>query len=157
MLPPGRYRLRIDPSMPGWVPWTGQWFDQAERPEDATLIEIPAHGPLVPVTLRMQAGGSIQGSVVAPPDYGLAVYGTRPDDPRACWIGPADPRAGRFALVGLENGDYKIGLGWDPCCAGPCLLPPASTCWYGGASWDSAAVVTVRDHGTVEGIELVWR
>ncbi len=156
MFPPGRYRLRIDPSMPGWVPWTGQWFDQAERPEDATLIEIPEHGPLVPIELRMQAGGTIQGTVIAP-DYALAVYGTRPDDPRACWIGPADPRAGRFALVGLENGDYKIGLGWDPCCAGTCPMPPASTCWYGGASWDSAAVVTIRDHVTVEGIELVWR
>lgn len=156
VIPPGRYRLRVEPERPGWDSWVSQWFDRAERPEDATLIEIPEDGSNVPVLLRVEAGGAIRGTVVAP-NYAVSVYGTRPDDPRACWIGQADPRAGRFALVGLENGDYKVGLGSSPCCAGECPMPPASTRWYGGASWDSAAVVTIREHGTVEGIELVWR
>lgn len=160
-LTPGDYIIRLSPIEFFSSRWLSQWYDRAESPEQATIISILQAGEVVPITLHMESGGTIQGTVTR----------SCGDEPEFTWIcattadseehlgatmltSPRDVQSeAAFTLRGLPNGDYKIGCWvcglYDPDC------PPASVTWYPGTpNWSAATVVAIRDHEDVSGIDF---
>ena len=105
------------------------------------------------------AGGVIRGPLLTSLSYAsFAVFATRADEYQACWTGSATSIDGEYFLRGLPDGAYKVGLSRNASLAAGCPVPPSDSRWYGDtAAWDSAAVITIRDHEVIEGIELHWR
>ena len=159
VLPPGKHRLRLEPTQPGMDTWLPQWYDRADSVDEATWIEIPESGPVVPIELRIENGGVIRGPLLTSLSYAFfAVFATRADEYQACWTGSATSIDGEYFLRGLPDGAYKVGLSRNASLAAGCPVPPSDSRWYGDtAAWDSAAVITIRDHEVIEGIELHWR
>lgn len=159
MLPPGRYRLRVETTRPGRDTWLPQWFDRAGTAEEAAWIEIPEPGPVVPIELRIENGGGIQGPLQTSASYvSFVVFATRAAEYQACWTSSATSIDGEYFLRGLPDGAFKVGLSRNASLAAGCPVPPSDSRWFGDtASWDSATVITIRDHEVVEGIELHWR
>lgn len=158
MVPPGRYRLRVETTRPGRDTWLPQWYDRADRAEEAAWITIPESGPVVPVELRIENGGVIRGPLRTSESYASFIaFATRADEYQACWITSVTSFDEEYSLRGLPDGRYKVGLTRSLGVSEDCPVPPADSRWYGDtAAWDSATVITIRDHEVVNGIELRW-
>lgn len=157
----GDYIIHLSPAEFLHSAWLSQWYDGAESPEQATVVSIQQDGEVVPLTLHLERGGVIEGTVTWPWGAGFEyvwICATTADSEEHLgairlghpWL--SLPEAA-FTLRGFPNGDYKIG-GWvcdrsDPNCA------PATATWYPGTpEWSSAMVIAIRDHEDVSGIEF---
>lgn len=152
----GMYKLWVAPRLPSAADWLPQWYDGADSAAAATPVAVPSDGSVATVTVQLEIGGQIRGRVLGGDGRALreaTVLLTRADRP-ACWGALFPGVDGIFTLRGIPDGSWKIGARpariYSPC-RGP---DPSQWIWYGGATWDSAAVVSVRDHGTVDGIEI---
>jgi hypothetical protein len=154
-LAPGTYRVHVGPADPGGEAWAPQWFDLADDQVSATPVVVPGGGAVVPLTITLHAGGEIRGSVLG---GGVVVVTPADADTALGWYS-TQYESSDFRVRGLLDGAYKIGA------AHPDDGPPSfgdsghlgddtSLVWYGSTSWDSATVVTIRDHGIVDGIEI---
>jgi hypothetical protein len=162
-LVPGTYRVHVRPEYPGSVAWVPQWFDGAEDQASATPVVVPGAGTVVPLTITLHAGGEIRGRVLG---GGRVVFVTPADADTMLGCSYAEGETTDFRVRGLLDGAYKIGAvhgdADGPYCGGGGsygggaghLGGDTRLAWYGSVSWDSAIVVTIRDHGTVEGIEI---
>ncbi len=156
----GTYRLRIEPSHQADTEWLPQWYDRAPTPEAATPIVVPAGGEVVPMTVRLLTGGTIEGLVLDYQDNPVTFFGSilTPADQDTClrrdYVSDPD---GQFRFIGLSDGDYKVGvtnrfLSADGSCSGS---PSDSLIWYPGTpSWDSAAAISIRGAQVVSDLEF---
>ena len=155
LVPAGSWNLRVRPVQPGQVCWLEQWYDRAATPDEAAVVTL-AGGEVASLTLHLEEGGRVLGRVLGWSEWSRICLLVTPADRDTCWAEDLrlDWQGGRFVIEGLPDGAYKIAAGPD---LHSCRIPlPAGNVWYGGtASWDSAAVVTIAGHGTVEGIEIV--
>lgn len=153
----GSYVLSIRPSYLGWDPWLAQWYDRSETREGALPILIPDVGMVAPVQVTLVDGGRITGRILDAPQY-LGehwVYFTAAGDSTLAGNVPSLQSDG-FEVRGLPDGEWKIGAsrraGWDSPEA-----PPPGTIWFPGTTdWSAAHALSIRDHGSVEGIEIVF-
>nr|MEE4268052.1 hypothetical protein [Candidatus Krumholzibacteria bacterium] len=158
-LEPGDYLAHVTPrlSSRGRVPWRPQWFDRAVQPGAAQTITVSQGGDVVSVTLNLELGGVIRGGFQPDLEDGdwQYVVVTPADDPAIWGNGSYFPEhQTNFQIQGLPDGAYKLGafstgLGWsygDPY--------PAETIWYGGATWDTATVITIEDAAEVTGLVI---
>jgi len=146
-LAPGRYFLRLEHVC--GVRWAPSWYNGAESLADATPIDVAGTGELVEITMPLQEGGRINGTILPHSggtlgDHTVALCDTMGN--QICRSYAGDASSGAFHFQGLDNGDYKaavegaLGLLW----------------WYPGtADPDSAGTITIADHAAVSGIE--WR
>jgi hypothetical protein len=156
-LPPGEYSLRIEPN-PG-EDWLPQWYDGADSLSGATLLTIPADGGAIPVDLRLVKGGEIRGRALdaaGDPFRGGFVFVTTTGDDLCRYLASGLDEEGNFAVVGLPDGEYRLGLCTDVLYyPDPPFPPPDPTSWYPtGSDWSQAAVIPIRDHAVVSGIEI---
>ncbi len=157
----GDYIIHLSPVAFLYSAWLSQWYDEAESPEQATVVSIQQDGEVVALTLHLERGGIIQGTVTWPwgagSEYVWICATTADSEEHLGAVGLDNPwlslPEAAFTLRGLPNGDYKIG-GWvcdrlDPNCA------PVTATWYPGTpEWSSAMVIAIRDHEDVSGIEF---
>jgi hypothetical protein len=158
-LRPGDYLMHVSPRRPGTVAWRPQWYDRATSPEGAQPITLTAAREVLALPLLLEPGGVVRGTVLMDPDARRDYYIiVTPAGDRTPWgysyawdSGPA------FAVLGLPDGDFKIGaypIGANPSWEWPGPAP-AATRWYpGGVAWDDAGVITIVDGGDIEGVEL---
>ncbi|MDM7916650.1 MAG: hypothetical protein QUU85_15510, partial [Candidatus Eisenbacteria bacterium] len=151
-IPPGTWHLRVRPYAPGAERWLEQWYDRAGSLQTARTLPTSG-GEVTDLTLHLEAGGVIRGRVLGG-DYD-DWYGAiaTPADRDTCWGANGAAEDGSFTILGLPDGAYKLAAGRR---LSGCGVPlPAGAAWYGDTvSWDSATVVTIRNHETVEGIEI---
>lgn len=154
----GEYLLRIVPNRFLQFNWLGQWYDGVSSPEEATPIVIPPEGGIENVRIALSEGGRIAGTIWYENEtgiFGVLVYVTRADDPAGLgyihpgedcccgtttWWTPID-----YALRGLPDGDYKVGVWpWDIYAFDQRPSePPEETLWYPGTqAWEDATVIT---------------
>jgi hypothetical protein len=165
-LDPGAYYLRADNSRLS-MGWLSQWYDGATALGEATPITIPGGGTVVPITLTLEAGGSLSGRVLndfegAPSRF--VIYVVEAATRQTVGLIYCEPARGcggdlpnrPFLGLGIADGEYRVGASphdsstppWDA---------PAGTIWYPGtAEWDSAGIVTIADHAAVTGIDIAW-
>ncbi|MDM7915826.1 MAG: carboxypeptidase-like regulatory domain-containing protein [Candidatus Eisenbacteria bacterium] len=154
---PGWLRFQVEPLELGMTPWVAQWFDGADSLADAVPIRLdPEDGP-AEATVRLRTGGVARGRIRSSgsvPRYGRLVltHAGR----REVWAALNEWETdGSFGFIGVPDGRYKVG-----CCSysfsSDCDDPFAGGFhWFGDtASWDSAAVVSVRQAETIDGIEI---
>jgi hypothetical protein len=154
---PGSYRLLVTPGTWGDVDWQPQWFDHAGSAERAQAVGVPVDGAIGSVVIHLERAGEIRGVVRnvsgAPLSYHTVMV-TRADSIHA-WAIRRSGASGRFRVRGLPDGAWKIGVSEE---AGPSGDPGGvgdyTWIWFGGASFDSAAVIAIRDHILVDGIEI---
>lgn len=156
-LAPGTYLLHIEPRTPGTTSWAPQWYDRASVPALATPIRIEHPGHVVAVSVVLEAGGSIGGTVR---DYegvtgNYFIYITRADDPKR-W-GSTFAYSGRpeYRFTGIPDGEWKIGV-WrrEP---GHDLFaePPQGTVWFPGVlDWSAATPISILDATDVVGVDI---
>jgi hypothetical protein len=167
---PGRYLLRVrhehgfidgfassSEDRPSWRP---QWFDRATDVAGAQWLEIGQAGQVVPIRLTLERGGVISGSVELPFDgdrsYGY-VYATAADnfstlDRAFAWSSQGNPT---FAVTGLADGDYKLGVCPTELVGDEGGPPPDATVWYPGTmDWAAAGTFTIVDGGTLADVVL---
>jgi hypothetical protein len=154
-LSPGEYLLRVEPAEPFLDDWAPQWYNRASSMASATPITLDELGDIAQVTVALQPGGVIQGVVDRAPlreDRTWCIVATTAED--------ADPLGSLylhavhydFALRGLPDGDYRIGA-WIYTGENP--NEPTDVTWYPGTpDWDAASVVSIREAGTVSGIDF---
>jgi hypothetical protein len=147
-LGPGTYYLHFEPYRSG-NGWISQWYDQADSLSAATPVTIPSEGVVVPITVHLVEGGSIRGTVTRHGvadmyDCRIVLTGTRPGIPPLSVPSDSDERS--YQLTSLPDGDYKIGAYW--------YEDETLIWWPGTAHWDSAGVVSIRDHAQVTGIDI---
>lgn len=155
-LMPGTYLVHVRPDNPGHDVWAPQWFDGANDQGSATPVFVPGGGTVVPLTIVLGVGGEIRGRA---PGAGWAVYVTPAAADTVWGCSNTQSLDAGFRVRGLADGSYKIGVARDDedvpyCDGGGHLRGDTRVAWYGSASWDSATVVTIRDHGVVDGIEI---
>jgi hypothetical protein len=145
-LEPGSYRLRLESERAtGWVP---QWYDGGDSASMATPIVISHAGEIARVTMHLVQGGKLLGRITTgsgSPIAGREIWFSRDHDgvPDYYEEGDTSDLDGRFAIIGLEDGDYTIGTTSD-----------YGVSWYPGTADQGAAErIAIRDHGVAEGIE----
>jgi hypothetical protein len=157
-LRPGSYLIRLAPESFLLTEWIAQWYDRAGSIDEARVITIPNEGDVVPVTMNLERGGRILGSIETArsdsPFY-YRVFVTNASS--AALLGWTTVDQGSvvspfsFTAVGLPDGDYKVGVTL------PSYAVPADTVWYPGTTnWSSAEAVAVRDHGDTGGIVISY-
>jgi hypothetical protein len=156
-LTPGRYRLLVTPRSAGAEDWLPQWYDRAAAAGSARLVDIPPDGGIGRVVVQLERGGEIRGTVrsgAGAPVSGRSVKITPADTTRA-WATRSSGGAEGFRFRGIPDGDWKVGVSLDK---KPYAVAMRAAddgwIWYGGASFDSAAVIVIRDHAVVDGIEI---
>ena len=147
----GVWFLRVEPADGGTL-WAPQWFDQKPSLAAASPLVLTSEGEVTTVTVRVQEGGRISGEVrtrAGQPVERVIVLAPADGSVEPRGVASSDPGSGEFTVVGLEDGDYRIGAGrYDGSTAQPW--------WYPGASDpDSAQVVSIRNHEEVTGLK--WR
>jgi hypothetical protein len=156
-LRPGTYRMQIEPSSRGRVPWAPQWYDRAANPAEAATIAIGREGEIARVSVILERGGTIAGVVRetegVTADY--SIYITSARDP-AIWgyvfAWRSDPQ---FLVQGLPDGDWKVGA-WRRISFSYPEQAPEGTVWYPGTTdWQAAGVIPIRGFQDVTGIEIV--
>jgi hypothetical protein len=160
---PGAYRIHLRPKQPGREGWLPQWFDGAPDLGSATRVVLPGGGAVVSITMTLEPGGEIRGRLLGDPSdwswVNRSIF-VAPADADSVWGCTAPMENGHtFALRGLPDGSYKICVvrpGFHGPYCGDRFTPSENSdlAWHGGASWGSAAVLTIRDHAPVEGIEI---
>jgi hypothetical protein len=156
-LEPGVWRLHLSPREPGVDDVLSRWYDRAVSFEGAVPVEIPGGGAAGAVTVHIERGGRVRGRVAGPhgPLSWADVVVTPADIDTAWAMLYQYGSTSAFEIRGLPDGDYKIGATEDRAYSYPTGKP---TAWYGEtASWDSAAVVTIRDREVKEGVVIYWR
>jgi hypothetical protein len=147
-LTPGTYYLYVNTHSRGRI-ILPQWYDRADSLSKATPIHVTEVGQIADLTVTLEKGGEILGRVVGP--MGEPVPNPRLEVTTALHLYDRVYRVtdtfsdGSFHVLGLPDGDYKLGAsayGYEGA-------------WYpGAADWDSAAVITIREHGVVDGITI---
>jgi hypothetical protein len=154
---PGNYRLFVRPESWYEVDWLPQWYDLADSAEGARVVVVPPNGGIASVVVRLERGGEIAGLVrnaLGAPLSDHAVMVTRAESPQA-WVIRWSAAAGRFRIRGLPDGDWKVAASEDKMLSGyPAGVAGDGWIWYGGTSFDSAAVIAIRNHIVVDGIEI---
>jgi|GEM_PF-3165348 len=139
---------------PNWIP---QWYDGADTPGEAQVITLESPGQILDLTVTLGRGGTLSGSV----DWGtvvsdaLVVTLTTAGDSTSSRTDFLFDFDTEFTVGGLLDGDYKLGAHplYIRAIGGP--LYPQSTVWYPGTSdWSEAAVIEIRDGGTVSGLDF---
>jgi hypothetical protein len=154
---PGNYRLSVAPGAQGEFDWQPQWYDLADSAEDARVVMVPPNGGTGSVVVRLERGGEIAGLVRnalgAPLSY-HAVQVSRAESFQR-WAIQWSGETGRFRIRGLPDGDWKVAASEDKMLSGDSAgVAGDGWIWYGGTSFDSAAVIAIRDHAVVDGIEF---
>lgn len=148
----GVYFLRVEHESSGST-WAPQWFDRKPSLAEASPITLTGQGEMAMVTVRLQEGGRIRGEVRdrsgAPVQASIvAVPLSGPDEARAFAF--SDGSTGEFAIAGLADGEYRIGV------ARHYNNLQTPLWWYPGTSDPSSArVISTLDHGEVDGLN--WR
>jgi hypothetical protein len=156
---PGDFLVFVKPLYLGLgsgVWWKPQWFDRAVDIHGARVISISADGEINKQILTLERGGVISGSVhaiaVSDDFHGLRV--TYADTASAYLSWPLSELPADFTAEGLGDGNYKIGVHVAPRGDSTPDSPPF-TVWYPGTTdWDEAAVISIRDAGTVSGLVI---
>jgi hypothetical protein len=165
-LDPGVYYLRVNNSRLG-TDWVSQWYDGVTALSEATPITVPGGGTVVPITLTLEAGGSISGRVLndfegAPSRFVIYVVEAATGETvgliycESVW-GCGDDLPNRpFLGLGIADGEYRVGA--SPLDSStPPWEAPAGTIWYPGtAEWEAAEIVTIADHAAVTGVDIAW-
>ncbi len=152
-LNPGFYRVQVQPLETGTDFFLSQWYDGVDQIEDATPIQVTGPGTIDDVTIHLVRGGEIRGDLIG--SQGQRIYGSlilTPAHQQVAW-GIVDWISDdAFRVRGIPDGDYKLGGISGFIGAYTQGLPVR---WYNGtADWDSATVITIRDHAIVSGIEV---
>jgi|GEM_PF-5547525 len=144
----GTYYVHVD----GDRTWVPQWYDGADSLAAGTPIVIAQEGEVQWITVHLSDGGTISGRISTNGSSAVyaAVFAVIPGQEQGGYYHAADTVVsgpdGEYRLAVLPNGDYKIGA---------VLTAGAPTIWYPGmADPDSATIVSIRDHGTVTGIDF---
>jgi hypothetical protein len=121
------------------------------------VVVVPQDGGVASVVVRLERGGEIAGLVRnalgAPLSY-QTVMVTRAESFQPWAIRSSAP-AGTFRIRGLPDGDWKVAASEDGMIPYyPARVAGDGWIWYGGTSFDSAAVIAIRDHAVVDGIEI---
>jgi len=138
--------------------WRPQWLDRRATAAIADILHVPDDGGVLTLDLVLEAGGVIGGRVVSATGGSTSrwVVVTPVDSPVIATDDYAGGPAGEFAVVGLADGSYRLGVTppfeyWG----GQGGQPPDSTIWYPGTTdWASAQAIVITDAGTVEGLVL---
>ncbi|MDM7917424.1 MAG: hypothetical protein QUU85_19505 [Candidatus Eisenbacteria bacterium] len=151
-LGPGEYRIRIEGEM-GSDPWIPQWFDGALRTEDATTIPVSRAGETVRRTIHLIRGATISGTIGTDtgPDYRrYTVFLTSADDPAILAYDWSATATGRFEMIGVPDGSWKLGIrateddGGDY--AGGDAGGAPHTIWFPGTSdWAASQPIVIAD------------
>jgi hypothetical protein len=137
----GRHYLWVAPAERGSI-YLPQWYDRGGSLDDATPIEIMEDGPIPDVAVQLVEGGRIRGSVADTWGNGISTTLVRLTSAQNQFPLQFETttQEGAFVLVGLPDGDYKVG---------------AIGLWYPQtAAWDSAAVISVHNHEEIDGIVI---
>lgn len=147
----GTYYLYVNPY--GWASvFLPQWHDREDSPDTATPIHVAQDGDVIDLTITLEEGGKIRGNVVGPlgepvpsPALEITSAHSRHENPHRIKDVFAD---GWFQIRGLPDGDFKVAA----------AAQGYEVAWYPqAAEWDSAAVITIHEHGVVEGITIQLR
>ncbi len=148
---PGNFLLKIVPESfdIGSLPWIPQWYEEATEPSGAQLITIAAEGDILSLSMNVLTGGTISGRILDVPDPAAfrKIIAT-PADSLMIWGSNYTSRPEQdYELLGLPDGDYKIGT--------LLVFTESDPIWYPGTTdWDSATVITLENGGSVEGIDI---
>jgi hypothetical protein len=152
---PGEYFMHLSPFAPGQSAWLPQWYDRKPSAESALQVVIPAAGEIVAVSVTLIEGGGILGTLVqsaqSTQDYYIVVT---PATENLVW-GYANlwSHESEFEILGLPDGDWKLGI-W-PYETGDIvsMSPPAEAFWYpADSNWNDAALFTITDHNEINDI-----
>ncbi len=148
---PGEFLIRAvpQPGVLGRTWWIPQWYPGVTDPGEAETVTLTQYGEILPLSMTVLAGGSIAGDILDAPDPDAWWYAlVTPADDSTIWgrnyiFGPQTS----YQLVGIPDGRWKVGA---------CLIHTATdTIWYSGTTdWDAAAVITIENGSTVEGIDI---
>jgi len=156
-LGPGSYLMRIEPRSAGYATWAPQWYDRAADVAGAQPVTIVTPGEIVHVPVVLEAGGEIEGRVLADASGDYVIYATTAESPGVFAIRLASVPPGTFEVKGLADGGWKIGA-WRRTGDFVPEQPPPTTVWYPAApTWDEAETIVVEEHATVTGIEIDLR
>ncbi|MCK4303495.1 MAG: hypothetical protein KAY24_04590 [Candidatus Eisenbacteria sp.] len=156
-LRPGTYLMEIAPRRPGWATWAPQWFDRMTSPEDARTITIAYEGEVVPLSVILEKGGTIEGTVLMAEGSEVNCYVMiTPASERVrwgyCYAWDWQPD---YDIRGLPDGDWKVGVWPIPADYELPAIPPDDTVWYPGTTdWNAAGVIEIRDFGDVRDIDI---
>ncbi len=153
-LRPGIYLLYVEPHSPGSSSWLPQWYDRAGRPEDARPIMI-GESELATAAVTLESGGRIQGAVLDPDPSREYLFYLSPAGERTRWaLGYGGVSRQEFDFQGIPDGDWKVGA-WPRIAGEYPEEPPENVIWYPGTTdWSAAGGVSVRDGGSVSGVEI---
>lgn len=155
---PGHYLMHIEPRFSGSASWIPQWYDRASTAAAATPIGIDHPGQIVPVSIALELGATVTGTVYdsADPMDTYFIYITRADDP-ARWgdtvVWSSRPS---YRFNGVPDGAWKIGAWRRVSGSNVPDEPPADTVWFPSTiGWNAATPITVVDHADVADVDIV--
>lgn len=151
---PGDYLLHFTPDdgQLGDLWWRPQWYDRAAEPALAQTVTIGSAGEIVSLGVTLEQGGTVSGTIEG---------GEAADYYRSVFLAPADGNVSwgfdylfydrrEFNLIGLPDGDYRIGVTPSGTIAHHGEEAPEGTIWYPGTTeWSEATVIEIRDGGEV--------
>ncbi len=156
-LMPGTYVMHIAPAYVGRTPWVAQWYDRAAHAGSASIITIPSEGDVVPLSVVLERGGTISGGVVSASGSTprMYVFVTPAGEKRTWGYAYAWDRRSSFEVIGIPDGEWKIGLWPIEYGENRPTDPPDGTIWYPGTTdWTAADVIAIEDHADIEGIDI---
>ena len=133
-----------------------RWRFRVSNASDIPVISSPAIAPDGTAMWSLDLGGEIKGTITDArnPAAWHLVYFTTANDPTARQT--VSFEEGTFAVHGLSDGDYKIGV-WQYEAGQYPDLPPPGTVWYPGTTdWSTAQTIAIRGHEVVSGINMVF-
>jgi len=156
-IPVGVYKISLDPSSD--PPYIGEWFDNAQTPEQAADITITAADTVKNVDFILDRGGAVSGRIFLDnllTDYTLGgtLYidtGSANGFVNGYYVPPNDE--GLYLLSGLQPGQYKIGFVPDYT-----LSNEYPVVWYDQVGASSQGVsVDIMANDTTENITFILR
>jgi uncharacterized repeat protein (TIGR01451 family) len=121
-----------------------EYFDDVTDVEDATPVSVEADGSVTGIDASLSRGATISGTVTD--EDGLPVAGVRVDADGPTWSWTTSGPDGRYTVSGLVAGEYRLTFQSD---------------WHlmeiydDATDWGEATPITVEDHGSVTGIDVV--
>lgn len=154
---PGDYYMHLEPFAPGQSPWLAQWYDRQPTIDEAIRVVIPAAGEIVDLSVTLLPGGVIRGGIVQSTMPAQSYYvAVTPADAERIWgYVTLWTTETEFEILGLPDGEWKLGA-WIPGEDGnDHPEPPARAIWYPGTSaWDDATLITISAASDIDGIIL---